>query len=545
MPRFEYVDGWNNEENFPFLELMSGHSKKFIFYKYKDANGGLAPGSSSMYSIFQNILSVLTFTGRPLFIEDGEKFRAFASYLADRIVERYPSAERGAETPRINTSYAYVAKESFGDSPLVANWRFSGALLSCEALTFNLGRITRTEGDIFSTIEDALDAYYPEFPKDVLFSYNAHGTTVCRNARYKKTIQAVVRLREAFKGLSSSEVASLRKFDDIVIPRSVVRVKYSNQTQKTLATKLAKSLGTPDRFLCTMCASTLSACSCVRHRCGCFNSPVSGQCANRTHSSNTLIAIESPIKKLGTGNRRFPRHIGVEIEISRFIPMPSCTSIQVGKVMKDTLSCVKYDGSLHHDGAREITTTPRAGKSFSTAIIKVVRGLQDVGGETLTDAGIHMHVDVSDFDEYDFRKLAGMWAKMERAVLATVPPARRTNDYCVPWDFGGRSWEFVTNVELTEGALNVVNLQGNRYKTMNVQSYNSDRKTVEFRFMESSLDIRRIKDMASILSNIVETAKRSDIFDVKKAFEHSIERTFGLLPRPVTNRLFTQIAENV
>jgi hypothetical protein len=64
--------------------------------------------------------------------------------------------------------------------------------------------------------------------------------------------------------------------------------------------------------------------------------------------------------------------------------------------------------------------------------------------------GLHVHIEVRDFDWRDLRSLMILWARYEPFLFELCPPSRRVNDYCSPWrkaEWGGRDGGFWSRIE--------------------------------------------------------------------------------------------------
>lgn len=352
-----------------------------------------------------------------------------------------------------------------------------------------------------------------------------------------RAVNLLLKLRRG--GISKRDYARLTK-NPRLIKNALVgdSTSFSTSRERSYLRRIHKVV--PIRTNCTACTKSVKGCKCKHHPCGCFSSLVNGMCANAAHTFTTIEVMDAPISKVGRANRKFPRYVGVELELTGFARLRGCEERAVRTKLAKLDACVKYDGSLPSDG-REINMPPRRGTALPKNIVETVQALKYVGAETETEAGVHMHVDVADFDLEDFKKLCGMWHKLESLVMAAMPEHRRSNEHCVRWHKSA-DWYNAVEMNFTKGSIARQFNNENRYKTLNFRSYKSDRQTVEFRMVEATLDTDRLISLAEIFTGIIQAAKKVEISKVRTAFEkHDDAAMLAILPSKIQAKLISEI----
>ena len=123
--------------------------------------------------------------------------------------------------------------------------------------------------------------------------------------------------------------------------------------------------------------------------------------------------------------------------------------------------------------------------------------------------GIHLHVDVSDFTEQQFRNLIRLVMYFEPVIFGINPPSRKGNRYCKAIQ-GQQRFEELAGMhgdltpEQVRQSLEVV--ARDRYFGLNVTKYMTQGR-IEFRYGAASLNPKKILGWVSVLLAIVEKAK--------------------------------------
>ncbi len=186
---------------------------------------------------------------------------------------------------------------------------------------------------------------------------------------------------------------------------------------------------------------------------------------------------------------------------------------------------VKHDGSCGlkvvngiNEGGYEINSYKASGINELKEICKIVSNMKTIGVKVNNNCGFHLHVEVADFSEDVMGILLNNWIHIEELVFDCVPKKRKNNKYCQrmnheylmlkenfrkPIDFWNLYKPKATTLNNAERkrSLNI----NNYYRSLNLKKFN--RKTVEFRFMESTLCEKNIKNWVRFLVNFVEFCK--------------------------------------
>lgn len=229
------------------------------------------------------------------------------------------------------------------------------------------------------------------------------------------------------------------------------------------------------------------------------------------------------------------RFFGIELEIGNEIPIntiretisynshiPVKTSYYRAS-LNNSFWEVKHDGSCGktvdkfgiNEGGFEVTTFKGSSIKDLLHVCNIARKIKQKGCEVNKNCGLHIHVDVSDFDTETMGILIANWLCIEKTMLQTVPNIRKNNKFCNPlftlrpkFDSTdcnpAQIWNHYKpySVKLHDNfdrrcAMNLVNY----YRSMFVKNFK--RPTVEFRFPEGTLVSRTIKNWARILINFV------------------------------------------
>lgn len=96
---------------------------------------------------------------------------------------------------------------------------------------------------------------------------------------------------------------------------------------------------------------------------------------------------------------------------------------------------VKYDSTCgrrgkHKDHGWEVASFIATGFKDLQSIALASEALRASGARTTRNCGMHIHVDVSDFDAWHMGLLLANWLKVERYMYAICPIRRHENPYC-------------------------------------------------------------------------------------------------------------------
>lgn len=238
------------------------------------------------------------------------------------------------------------------------------------------------------------------------------------------------------------------------------------------------------------------------------------------------------------------RCFGIEMEIGREVPRPNIVDFLRRKTHRQIKSSyyhpsinnyfwdVKLDGSCGaklikgiNEGGYEITSYKGSGVYDLIHISKVISSLKSINVKVNENCGFHVHVDVSDFSSEDVGILINNWLCIEYFIFCMVPDRRKVSKYCTRFTSvckynktclnASDYWNLYkpNNTSLNNAdrrlSMNLVNY----YRSITLKSFK--RKTVEFRFPESTLVEKNIKNWARFLINFIELVKsRQTIYPI-------------------------------
>lgn len=238
------------------------------------------------------------------------------------------------------------------------------------------------------------------------------------------------------------------------------------------------------------------------------------------------------------------RSFGIEIEVGREVCRPTiidCINKNTNRHVRSSFYHpsvnnsfwdVKLDGSCGakfnkgiNEGGYEITSFKGSGVNDLIHIAKTIANLKKINVKTNENCGFHIHVDVSDFNIDDIGILINNWLCIEYVMFFMVPWRRKFNKYCAKITNSKKNeklcitsqdyWSLYkpNNTSLNNSdrkfSLNLVNF----YRSITLKSFK--RKTVEFRFPESTLVEKNIKNWTRFLVYFVEYVySRKIIYDL-------------------------------
>jgi hypothetical protein len=129
--------------------------------------------------------------------------------------------------------------------------------------------------------------------------------------------------------------------------------------------------------------------------------------------------------------------------------------------------------------------------------------------------GLHVHVEVLDFEWRDLRNLVTLWARYEPFLYELCPPSRRANHYCGPirkatWDAPDAGhWTRFESVLNTNTEQSVRGLPQPRGALNLAHFWGSHR--VEFRLGAGTIQYEKIARWVQFLLSFVGRVKRSDM----------------------------------
>jgi hypothetical protein len=232
------------------------------------------------------------------------------------------------------------------------------------------------------------------------------------------------------------------------------------------------------------------------------------------------------------------RSFGIEIEVGKEVSRDAIINFIKSRTRRNVKKSyyrptvnnnywdVKHDGSCGakfvngiNEGGFEINSFKGSGVKDLIEICNTISNLKKIKTKTNKNCGFHIHVEVDDFDSNLIGVLLNNWIYIEDMMFSCVPIRRRYNKFCEKigyenvikkntlktaddfWDFYKPKSTALTN-STRRRSLNINNF----YRSISLKRFN--RKTIEFRFMESTLCGKNIKNWSRMLINFVEFCKK-------------------------------------
>lgn len=180
---------------------------------------------------------------------------------------------------------------------------------------------------------------------------------------------------------------------------------------------------------------TLQPCTCSECRRCAERMPANEMCPDCEVVCNSCCSSEAEnesrqltrrTREIVKRREKGQRLLGAEIEVSAVDdPEP------VDTWCKKWTASIVDDGSVSGIGA-EIVTSPASGSFWRDMMTSFHEASGSAGLDVDNSCGLHLHVDASDFQWWDMRKLVLLYSKVEESLFRMISPHRRTNTYCIP-----------------------------------------------------------------------------------------------------------------
>lgn len=245
------------------------------------------------------------------------------------------------------------------------------------------------------------------------------------------------------------------------------------------------------------------------------------------------------------------RKFGVELEVGNEIKKPTIrrliklksekivqTSRYVPSInnswwhVKDDATC----GVLGRGGPKgiEVASFVASGVSDLSHICEVADFLSKSGVKVNDNCGLHIHADASDITVEQVGRILSSWVKIESFLSLALPIRRYSNSYCEMISGKAdnmcnlmRCLPSATERNIAKAIYEIlrpydISLYENRDRrvTLNLVNYcraeqqkHSNRKTIELRWPEGTLNGNDIKNWVRLFLNFIEYAKNSPVFD--------------------------------
>lgn len=193
---------------------------------------------------------------------------------------------------------------------------------------------------------------------------------------------------------------------------------------------------------------------------------------------------------------------------------------------------ITEDGSIDNDGKDgvEFQTPPASGKAGEEMVQTLCTALNANGFDTNKSCGLHVHIDVTNFEFQSLRYLWAFYIAYEDVILSFLPPSRRINSYCYQLRkdyhftevFAARNQEDLEKIWYRESHKKDVesrkrdNKDGSRYRGINLHTVFHN-EHLEVRYHSGTIDSRKILEWTNLHALIADIA-------VQKVAEERLEQ---------------------
>jgi hypothetical protein len=148
----------------------------------------------------------------------------------------------------------------------------------------------------------------------------------------------------------------------------------------------------------------------------------------------------------------------------------------------------------------------------------VARKLSGLRPRIDRSCGLHVHVEVRDFDWKDLRNLMVLWSRYEPFAFELCPPSRRTNHFCPPFrktEWAGQNGGYWTRIEPTFNATNEAEFRrvlagATPRGSLNIAHFWTG-KRVEFRLGAGTVNYEKIARWVQFLLSFVQRVKQTQM----------------------------------
>jgi hypothetical protein len=288
--------------------------------------------------------------------------------------------------------------------------------------------------------------------------------------------------------------------------------------------------------VCDCCERCSDCCECyVCSRCGEHVREICGECERCNDCGCNCdsadaprcrqdFKIEKPANLTGYKINRLRRPIAIELELSSV-----GDSSELLRWAKSSGAGLVEDGSIPDEGC-EINTNPAAGDYLISAMEALARALSSSDADVDHSCGLHVHVDASDYTQYDLRRLIMLWAATERAMFDIAGARRISNTYCHPASeqyiqaltcgFDSKIFRKTLARSLYSRSDSAIpecktdRYNRARYYALNIHSF-FYRKTIEFRLHEAKTSVSVLRNWPRVCGQIVEFALKHSERELK------------------------------
>lgn len=227
------------------------------------------------------------------------------------------------------------------------------------------------------------------------------------------------------------------------------------------------------------------------------------------------------------------RKFGLELEFGNKISKNTiCEAVQKVDQSRETVVSGHYtrdtDNDFYHvkldhscgddegDYGVELASFKASGIKDIKTLSRVTKSIKLAGANVNERCAAHVHAEITDFSNAQLAVMTAIWIKLEPFICHMIPSHRANSKYCR--FFRHENWvaETIINKEPLTPAFvwskvkPTKNNDINRRKSMNLCNYVfTERKTVEFRFPESTVNDSDVKNWLRFLLSFVEISKNA------------------------------------
>ena len=127
-------------------------------------------------------------------------------------------------------------------------------------------------------------------------------------------------------------------------------------------------------------------------------------------------------------------------------------------------------------------------------IVKVTKAIKEAGGTVNRRCGLHIHISVKDFDNFQRANIVRLWEFQERVIERFVSKSRINNQYCARLS----AQRTARTVSALENGINITPISS-KMQSLNVLPYETPKKTFEVRLHQGTLSATKINTWVNLL----------------------------------------------
>ena len=241
-----------------------------------------------------------------------------------------------------------------------------------------------------------------------------------------------------------------------------------------------------------------------------------------------LEASREPVKDFrvaDTSEQFSPRFVGMEFEM--FHRTHNTNRVEHLAVDWRLANCgMGEDGSIHSNAGIEVKTPPASGDDIPLWVEAVCSTAAHYGMRVDDSCGLHVHVDVRDYDSHAFRRLLRLMRSLEPVLYAALPAHRLYNGTAHVCAVPLQTIENIRGSDSFARAWGNYN-QHDRYHGCNFAAIR-EHGTVEMRYHSGTLHAQKVTAWARLMQAAVDAAKAQAYRDIPVTFSDFDDRLNSL-----------------